>query len=377
MESKLFNIGDVVALSTHPYFDNGFNVILSADHLLLSPLMVISEIHKSTFTFRGKKEKTFKYKCLWFSNKTNTFEHGEIEESDLKLVLSSETTINKNFLTRGQRVAFKSTQMELGKKKSSLSYDDTTITEHAGSSTISSLLTFLPPIMQVVDILTHISRHQIENKAKEEIRKVVSFDVKLNYFDPTNDKLGEVILPLESLELIQETDVKTLKLLNLAIKVSRHLLVNWDGKTTILKPRNLGYRSGQYFLRGYDLLSNSIEEFAIMGGLELKPIRKPIIKAAPSFNIKTTPAAATPTYIENEIIALVNDAKAYSSYIRIKYKNRNDKISHRTIKNYEIISVNEIGKDVSYLIGNCLLRHDNRSFRVDRIQSIEQLNLLF
>jgi len=377
MESKRFNIGDVVALSTHPYFNNGVNVILSADHLLLSPLMVVSEIHKSTFAFGGKKEKSFKYKCLWFSNKTNKFEYGEIEESDLKLIVMSETTINKNFLTRGKRVAFKTTQMELGKKKSSLNYDDTTITENAGSSTISSLLTFLPPIMQVVDVTPHLSKHQLENKAKEEIRKVVSLDVKLNYFDPTNDKLREVTLPLESLELIHELDVKTLKLLNLAIKISRHLLVDWDGKTTLFKPRSLAYRTGLYFLRGYDLLSNSIEEFAIIGGLKLKPIKKPIVKVAPQFDIETTPAAATLTYIENEIIALITDAQAAKNYIRIKYKNRNEKISYRTIKNYKIITVNEMGLHVSYLVGHCLLRHDKRSFRVDRIQSIEHLKLLF
>ena len=206
---------------------------------------------------------------------------------------------------------------------------------------------------------------------------MVSIDVKVNYFDPSADKLQEVVLPLELLELIVEIKPKTLQVIHLAIKTSRHFHIESEGKKTILKPRNLAYRCGQYFVRGFNLLSNRIEEFALDKTLSITTTKKPVLSAAPEFDIARNPTAATPKHIETEITDAIKTAQSAKSYIRIKYKNRNDKISHRTIKTYELVDVKEGALDVIYLVGHCLLRHDKRSFRIDRIQNFEQLDLTF
>jgi hypothetical protein len=375
MESKFFSIGDIVALKTHPYFEKGTEIILSADHLMLSPLMVICEIHKATINFGGTKIQTFKYECTWFSTKTNEFIKKDIYELDLKLIKKCTSSLNKNLLQRGQKVAFKTMLLELGKRKSSLSFDDTSISAGSGSSVINSLLTFLPPVIQVVNYEPHKTEHNLTNKSKSEIRKVSSYDIQVNFFNPNDDRIGKFTLPIESLELIFEVEEKVLKLLNLAIKVSRHLIITDKDGTTIIKPRSLTNRCGQYFIRGYDLLSNSIQEMVIDGNALIKSTKKPVLNAAPKFEISKNPIAATPQYIEQEIINAISDAMTANAYIRIKYKNRNDKVTYRTIINYEIISVEETGVKINYLVGYCLLRHDNRSFRLDRIQNFEQLNL--
>ena len=377
MDSKQFNIGDIVALGTHPYFNAGTDVIVSGDHMMLSPLMVVSEVHKSTYTFAGKKQHTFRYQCMWFSTRMNKFINKDIEEIDLKLVSKCESSINKNFLKRGEKIAFKTTSIELGKKKSSLSHDDTSLSAGTGSSVITSLLSFLPPVLQVLDYEPHVTKHKLTEKSGTEIRKVSSIDVKLNYFDPSNDKLQEVTLPLELLELVVEIDERMLRLINLAIKTSRHLHIRAAGNNTIMKPRNLAYRCGNYFLRGYDLLSNKIEEVSLLKVSSITATKKAIISAAPKFDIASDPAAAMPKNIANEIVIAINSAKAVNSFIRIKYKNRNEKITHRTIKDYELIDVKEGALDVNYLVGYCLLRHDKRSFRIDRVQNFEQLDLSF
>jgi len=377
MNSKLFNIGDIVALVTHPYFQAGTNIIISGDHMILSPLMVIREVHKSSFTFAGSKSHTYKYLCTWFSTRANEFIEKDIDEADLKLISKCETTLNKNLLRRGQKVCFKTNSVELGKKKSSLSHDDTSLSAGLGNTMITSLLTYLSPVLQIVDYEPHKSKHKLTDKASVEIRKVASIDVTVNYFDPTQDKIREVTLPLELLESIVEIDEKTLKIINLAIQVTRHFHIKNAKRETIIKPRQLAYRCGQYFVRGYDLLSNRVEEIPLDGTSTIKTTKKPVVATAPKFDIATNPASATPKFIEGEITTAISIALVAKSYIRIKYKNRNEKITHRTIKNYELIQVKEGKMDVTYLVGHCLLRHDKRSFRLDRIQNVEQLSLNF
>ncbi len=116
MDFKLFSIGDIVALNSHPFFHENTDIIISGDHLSLSPLMVVTEIHKARFSFAGKREDSYKYKCVWFTTKSYRFTHAEIDEADLKLVLSCNSTVNVNALKKGDKVAFKTMPIELVKK---------------------------------------------------------------------------------------------------------------------------------------------------------------------------------------------------------------------------------------------------------------------
>jgi hypothetical protein len=377
MVSKLFSIGDIVALKTHPYLYGNTNIIISGDHVMLSPLMVVVEIYKSKQRFAGVKTDIYKYKCTWFSPKPYKFVPTEIDEEDLKLVVQCSLSINKNCLKRGDQVVFKTAGLELGKKKSSLTYEDNSVNGGVGSTLINSLLSFLPPVMQVVDFELHKSKHALTDKNLVPIRDVPSVDVRFNYFDPTADKIANHVLPIESLQLIENVDEKTIATLTSIIENRGYVRIETNALLTIAKPRNLAYRGGFYYLRAYDYLSNKVEELEVNANTIFSFIKSPFSLEVPKFDIASKPEAATPQFIVKEIITATKAALAINAFIRIKYKNRNDQLSHRTLKDFQIVDVKEGTSDVSYLIGYCLLRNANRSFRIDRIQNLQQLSLSF
>jgi hypothetical protein len=377
MESKFFSIGDIVTLKVHPYSNGSTEIIISGDHVMLPPLMVIAEIYKAKQSFSGVKSDTYKYRCTWFSPKPYKFIFAEIDEDDLKLILKSTSTINRNYLKRGDKIDFKTASIELGKKKSSLNYEDNSVNAGVGSTVINSLLSFLPPVLQLVDIEPHKSKHALTDKKLIPIRNVSALDVKVNLFDPTDDKISVYTLPIEALELIEEVDETTILALSQVIKHSGFVNIKTEKTETLAKPRNIAYRGGYYFLRAYDYLSNKVEEFEIVQATTFTKIESPFILQVPQFDIAHKPEAATPEFIAIEISNAIKEALSSFSYIRIKYKNRNDQLSHRTLKNFTIINVKEGSFDVIYLVGYCLLRQDNRSFRVDRIQSLQKLDLSF
>lgn len=377
MESKVFSIGDIVALKTHPYFDGNTDVIISGDHISLSPLMVIVEIYKSKQRFAGVKIDIYKYRCTWFSPKHYKFIPAEIDEEDLKLVVKCSSSINKNCLKRGDQVVFKTASIELGKKKSSLTYEDNSVNGDVGSTHINSLLSFLPPVMQVVDFEPHSSKHALMDKKLLPIRSVPSIDVKVNFFDPTEDKIAGYALPIEALQLIYTVDEKTIINLTKIVDKGGFVNIKTISAVTIAKPRNIAYRGGCYYLRAYDYLSNKVEENEVSPDIKYTLLKTPFSIEVPKFDIAHKPEAATPQFIIKEIASAIKDASVANAFVRIKYKNRNDQLSHRTLKDYEIVDVREGTLDVSYLVGHCLLRNAKRSFRIDRIQNLQQLNLAF
>ncbi len=375
MESKLFSIGDIVTLKTHPYFKGNTEIIISGDHIMLPPLMVVTEIYKAKQSFCGVKCEIYKYKCTWFSPKPYKFVHAEIDEEDLKLIVECESSINKNCLNKGDKVAFKTASIELGKKKSSLTYEDNSLNAGVGNIVINSLLSFFPPVLQIVDLEPHKTKHALTDKKLTPIRNVSAFDVKFNFFDPTDDKISGHTLPLEALSLIEEVDAEIILMLTKNIEKSGYLIIKTAKAETLAKPRNIAYRGGYYFLRAYDYLSNKVEEIDILFSTKFSSIKSPFDGEVPKFDIAHTPEAATAEFITKEISVAIKDALSSMSFIRIKYKNRNEQLSHRTLMKYDLVNVKEGALDVAYLVGYCLLRHDIRSFRVDRIQSLQKLNL--
>jgi len=380
MDSKLFSIGDIVTLKTHPYHNNLTDIIISGDHIMLPPLLVVIEVFKARQTVLGDTSPTesFKYKCVWFSAKPYRFVDATLFESDLKLILENTTCICKVNLKRGDKITLKSSALELGKKKSSLTYEDNSFNAGSGNTVINSLLSFLSPVMQVIDVKEHISKNPlVEKKSGKTIRIVHGWDVKFSLFDPTADKISEYSLPLEALELIEEVEDSTFKLLQKTIVNSGYLGVNFKEVKSLIKPRNIAARGGYYYLRAYDYLTNKVEEIEITGATTFLSIITPFEAQVPEFDIAHKPKSATPDYITNEIIAAVNNAEKNKAFIRIKYKNRNDQLSHRTLKNFKIITVKEDSMDVSYLVGFCLLRQSGRNFRIDRVQGFQELKLSY
>ena len=377
MESKLFSIGDIVTLKTHPYIINNTTIIYSADHFMLPPLMIVTEIFKAKQSFKGVKLNCYKYKCIWFSPKSYKFIDALIYEEDLKLIFKCSKTINKNILKRGDKITLKTTSYELGKMKSSLTYEDNSMTSDTGSTSISSLLSFMSPILQVTDLESYKCKFALEDKKLNQIRIVSAYDVKCILFDPNNDKVSEYTLPIESLELIVKVDETIMVTLKHVIDCNGFLRIKYGKFETLARPRNITYRGGYYFLRAYDYLSNKVKEFEIKDCSTFEQIPSPFTSEAPQFDITNKPEAATARYIANEIMVAIKDALTNFSYIRIEYKNRNGQISQRTLKNFDFINVKEDDLEVCYLEGFCLLRQSKRSFRIERIQNIQILDLSY
>lgn len=379
MNSKLFSIGDVVALKSHPYFEGLTNIIIAGDHNLISPLMIVVEVLKiKNNKYKGSTSiKNIKYRCIWFSSKSFCFNEIWLFEADLKLILRNTPNIDASTLNRGDRVILKTALYESGKKKSSLTLEDN-ITSAYGSTTINPLLSFLTPVFQVLEVKDYTSKDPLIDKKTNEVQRIPhSLEVKCSFFNSLADKLTEVTLPLEALESIEEVEVSTLQLLNKSISDSGFLAINSTEKTSIVKPKNLTSRSGQYFLRAFDYVSNKVEEIKISQAVKISKIETPFRTKVPKFNIELNPDSATPSFILEEYVNAIEVASKRNGYLRIKYKNRNEQLSIRTLKNYRVIKVPEGATEVIYLAGFCGLRQGERTFKLDRIQNLQELELNF
>lgn len=148
-------------------------------------------------------------------------------------------------------------------------------------------------------------------------------------------------------------------------------------KVNIVQPKSISHRAGNYYLRAFDFIINKVIEIDLSNNLNIELTDTPFLETFPQFNIEDNPIAATHEYITKELAGAINKARERKSFIRIRYKNKNDIISRRTIQDYKVIEVKESNKDVIYLSGYCLLRNAERHFRIDRIQDLQELKLSF
>ncbi len=183
--------------------------------------------------------------------------------------------------------------------------------------------------------------------------------------------MTEKILPLHALEIIPPISAETLKKINTDIISENHYTAEVNGVTTILKPLSITYKSGLYNLNGFNYISNKTDEI-LLSFSEINDIDNPFLYQGPAFNnLSATPLEDS----ENEIIAVLNNADYSDNYIRIVYKNRNEVIAVRTLKDVTILP--NIDNEPTYLQGYCYKRQENRTFRIDRIERLEILNIKY
>jgi len=379
MELRKFNLGDLVCLKVHPFIEDIHNIIISGDATTLSPIMVISEILKSRHIDKITNTETFnlKYKCIWFSTKTHRFIDAWIFEADLKLFEKNIGDIDSKNLKRGDKITLKTIRAESVKKKSSLSYEDNSVSQGNSNTIINSLLSFLPPVLQVILVSKHQHKLPLVDRGGKPIRIVSEWDIKCVNFDPLANKISEVTLPSEVLQLVLEINEKILREINDVIASETYLYMIENDIKTLIKPRHIAYRNGIYYLRAYDYLENKVNEIEITTKQIYEEIKKPFAVQLPSFDIAHNPASATPKFIIKEISEAIKKSIGERKYIRIKYKNRNDILSHRSIKNYKLLRVKGFLKDDYYLKGYCCTRKSERTFRVDRIQSFQEIDIKY
>ena len=78
-----------------------------------------------------------------------------------------------------------------------------------------------------------------------------------------------------------------------------------------------------------------------------------------------------------QIKRLITEGLQEEKYLRIRYKDQNNNLTIRTLKNYSIEIININDTPIEYLAGFCKLRKDERHFQLDRIQSVEILNISY
>lgn len=368
-------IGDIVSLKSHPYILNVNDILISGEPLQLPPLMIVIEIFESKKS--GGETNGVEYTCMWFSSKTNKFERSKIKDALIKLILKVEP-LKAQSLNVGDLVSLTTIEYELSKKKSSLHFEDTSVNQGNGSSSINALLSFLPPTLHCIGIKELKEQPSDSKKNRTNpLHQRSQCQVKCLWFNNNLERFSEEEIPLEALKMIPIIEEETISIIRNSIKHNKILKLTKKHKTSIIKPRSITARSGYYFLRGYNYLSNQITEIQLGSEDCIEVSDSAFVKEAPKFDITNNPKAGSSAYILDELVIGVREAKIQKAYIRIKYKNRNDQISYRTLKNYEIIQAIEEENLPFYITGFCLLRQSTRTFKVSRIQNFQQLDIHF
>lgn len=374
MESEHISLGDIVALKAHPYFTNITEVLISGDPLQVSPLMIVVEIAE----FQKKDEKAdLEYTCIWFSNKANKFERSRIKGLFLKLVVKSEI-LPPESIKPGDVVSLATIDLELAKKKSSLYFEDTFSNQGIGISTINALLTFLPPLLHCIDV--KVAKEKITTQKKNAPKHNYTrskYSIKCMWFNNTLERFSEEVIPIEALKIASIVNTEIVSTIRKCIDINKILTLVKNGIAQLIKPRSIVSRSGYYFLRGYDYVENRIVEINIEATEIIKVSDTPYVSTAPKFDISKDRKAASPAFILKEFIEIIREAKKAKAYIRIKYKNRNDQLTTRSLRNYEIVEGEEDGVGYFYLTGFCMLRQSLRTFKISRIQNFQQLSMSY
>ncbi|KAA3437670.1 WYL domain-containing protein [Rufibacter hautae] len=387
-----FSLGDIVAIKTHPFIEGMENVLIGGDSGLLSPLMVIVEVVKENEGIRDQKtghQVRSEYKCLckWFSHKTYSFEEKWLNDEQLKLVQRAKDIVDVEELYYGKEITFSTHALESNKKKISTQFEDIYFsdnsTKHAlkNNVTINPLLSYQPPVMQVCCVKQNeIKEPLFDRKKGHEIRKVSKIVVKCLWFNALLNKFSEEFLPVESITIINYTATLAIKLKQIkeAIEENKFLRFSRKGKkSTIVKPKSFIYDGGYYKLRGFDYFLNRFGTFEVNDLLNLETLHSPFVEKAPNFNLLSLETDLTEDLFNNKIfdsiLDIINKAKSLDQYVRIHYKNRQDKFSTRTLKANNLYTSSN--RKLIFIDAFCQSKEEERTFRVDRIQQAEILNL--
>lgn len=369
-------IGSIVSLKTHPYLKDLTTVIISGDAQHTAPIMIVTEIFiesknlydEQTGDSRGKQQ----CKCIWYSSNNGQFEEVWISEKQLKVIEEPEDKKEQKSFAIGEIISLKTLNLELEKKKSYIKgngYNNENIT-------ITSLLTFVPPVMQVVGESKNESKEPLfDNKTGKPKRFVSSKFIKCNWYNPNSNKVSEKHLPIEALRTIKLANEDSLRSLHEMIVKKEYCKFTYKEQGQLIQPRKIIYVSGYYYLVAHDFLTNKMQEFEVLSIEDFEVVEKYYVNKSPDFDILNGDFSSK--NINNLKVETIKQGIESQKYMLIVYKNKNDIFSTRTLKDYQIIDTREDDKIIEndYLVGHCLLKDEKRHFKVDRIQSVEILDL--
>lgn len=366
-------LGDIVSLKSHPYLPGMDDILISGEPLLVPPVMIVTEIFESRNP--GLDSPAKEYTCLWFSARKQKFERSRIKDDFLKFLFKAKPSPLPQVIKRGQLLSLTTMNYELVKKKLSMHFEDTSISEGNSSVAINALLSFLPPILHCIDI-KETKETTVMGKNKTGV-KDGRYQVKCMWFNSVHERFSEETIPLEALMLIPVINERVLTDLRESITTNKAIKIVQGERGYLLKPRSITARSGYYFLRGYDYVENRIVEINIGEDDKYIPLDTPFTNRVPRFDIEKNPKSCSQEFVISEIESAINSAQVRNAIIRIKYKNRNDQLSIRSLKDYKLIVADPGDDEHLYLIGHCFLRQSVRTFRLSRVQSLQELSLSF
>lgn len=373
----LFNLGDIVALKSHPYATEHHKILVSGEPFLISPMMVIVEIindlqdvhDEFTGVNLQTKGKTSNCKCLWYSSKSSQFEEAWLSSKLLKLIKKRENELSKNQAI-GTIVTLSTAQLELSKVKSSYKIEG-----GKERASLTPMLSFVSPLMQVIGTPRNEKKEPLFDVKTGAKKKEISEQlVKCKWFNPASDKMSEILIPIEALDVIPSIDEQMLNDFSSYIEENQHLTITIEGISyqTIFLPQKIKYVHGRYFIVGYDYIKNQSDEFEI-SKLSVIKLGSPFVGKAPNFKDIKQNSLSLMEQIREVIEEGVNECK----YLRIKYNDKNNNITLRTIRDSSIEIVTFDENNTAFLKAFCELRNAERYFQISRIQSVEILNFTY
>ncbi|WP_339904670.1 WYL domain-containing protein [uncultured Cyclobacterium sp.] len=374
-----FVLGDIVAFKSHPYSsiqNSVFETVIAGESLLTPPLMVIGEILMHT---RGSydpkdgveihKKGSKSCKCFWFNHDQLQFEEAWISEKQLKLIQKSEVISQEDLLY--SNVIFKTASLETGKKKSSLSSKNGTQTR-----VDNYILSFVAPAMQVISVKKAEEKDpKYDEKTGQQARIIDQYLAKCKWFNPKSNKFSEKFIPLALLERLPVYGAEILEKISEMVNEQTTLQIKKSGtKIPILLQVSSSFcLNGSYYLQGIDLVKNKPDSFLIEPDTGLPDTVSPILESWPKFNN------------HNEIISVkdfISDYLGKYRFFKIRYGSFHGEVTNRTVEGKTIsdflIFKNQEDKEkqeIKHFVGHCLLRNAVRHFRLDRIQSIQVINI--
>lgn len=371
-----FFIGEIVTLQTHPYNPETNNVIISGEYQMIPPLMVVFEIIEK-LALSGEKEAIDKFKCLWFSTKENNFKESYFLESDLKSLNIKNGEDNQEIRV-GNLVTLITMPTELNKKRSFL-HSETHDTITKSTSSITGMLTFISPVMTVVEIAEFDSEK--DKKTAPEIKVKKSYPKKIakcKWFNAVAEKFSETWIAIDALNALPEVPHKLLQLVDDTIKAKAFLKL----ENMIIRPTQISNRSGSYYLGYFDYILQQNSTLPFTDLITPSTTTSPFKSHAPFFKQKGRKGKKVLrlTISVEELIKKLLSA-TNRSYIQIKYKDNFGNVSTRTISQYEfIMGENDLdfsGPLIKYVKAYCHLRRAERHFKLASILEASELDLYY
>lgn len=368
--SKYF-IGDIVSLRTHPFSELSNNIIISGEYLMTPPTMIISEIISRTPEDEVQRED--RYKCIWFSSRKNDFLDQWFSDSDLQPVKvpDSDPVIP---IVIGSLVSLKNLRIEMGKRRSYLQIDSKLSGGKTQTSSISAHMTYISPVMLVIEIKNHDSTKLPKGISKKD-KIFPSQIVKCKYYNAAQEKYSEEFLPIEVLSALPTVPDRLIESLEQIITQSSYLLT----ESMILKPVNIYCKSGIYFMGAYDPIQLQNRDIELAKLEEFKAIKSPFLNTSPRYSVEVE-GGVTLLKQKLNVVQFVRAAaiEPEKKFLYIKYSDKYGNHTQRTIDNYDIVL--GLGEDgtpaqTEYLRAYCNLRKAIRHFRLNGIMEANRMAL--